>query len=365
MEHCVVVLYNHLFLRMGFYASSDGRIWGESMAGPSVAIAAMHDCCLSPRVPFDGSIQSVDGRPPHHPHNWFVYCHDSLPMNVLLTPIFTDGWKMVHAHFLQMGGIIFRINGDLKYLEIEDLLSESPQDIEHCKAQEELRKLSDPITTAEITDHSKSDVLTKALALLQTAWFITSFVARRVQSLPHTALEVMTLTYAVLCIVIFCFWWDKPLDVQCPRVITLSLPVAGSSPIPHPAELQSTSSPSPPDSLQAVPSQATSTNPDPHSQSQQALSVGSPSPGSEPTPDGSPLPPSQLPNCQFPISTILSAPQPPGSGGPQPPSGSQQMPSESASPPESSSESTTQKKPGQSKHFFNDPPTFLLTENPV
>lgn len=68
----------------------------------------------------------------------------------------------------------------------------------------------------EIYDRSKGDEVTKGLATLQTLWFITQCVARRVQSLPLTELEVVTLAFGVINLVIYIIWWDKPLDVRYP-----------------------------------------------------------------------------------------------------------------------------------------------------
>ncbi|KAG8853787.1 hypothetical protein FRB91_004383 [Serendipita sp. 411] len=68
----------------------------------------------------------------------------------------------------------------------------------------------------EIDDKSKSDWIAKALVLLQTLWFVVQCMARRIDHLPLTELEVVTLGYALLNLVIYVIWWDKPQKVARP-----------------------------------------------------------------------------------------------------------------------------------------------------
>lgn len=70
------------------------------------------------------------------------------------------------------------------------------------------------ITEEEIQDRSKSDGLTKAIAIFQTTWFVTQCIARYVQGLAITELEIITLAFATLNGLMYFFWWDKPLAVR-------------------------------------------------------------------------------------------------------------------------------------------------------
>ena len=71
-------------------------------------------------------------------------------------------------------------------------------------------------TKAEIKDKGKSDWLAKSLVLLQTSWFVIQCIARAVEHLPVTHLEIVTLAYAAMNFVIYIFWWNKPLNVNRP-----------------------------------------------------------------------------------------------------------------------------------------------------
>jgi len=72
------------------------------------------------------------------------------------------------------------------------------------------------ITLEEIKDRSKGDGLLKLIAVLQTLWFITQCIARGVQGLPLTQLELVTLAIVVLNVAASAFWWRKPLGVEEP-----------------------------------------------------------------------------------------------------------------------------------------------------
>ena len=71
-------------------------------------------------------------------------------------------------------------------------------------------------TKEEIEDKGKSDWLAKSLVLLQTSYFMMQCIARAIEYLPITHLEIVTLAYAAMNFVIYIFWWNKPLNVNRP-----------------------------------------------------------------------------------------------------------------------------------------------------
>ncbi|KAH9958498.1 hypothetical protein BC827DRAFT_1371008 [Russula dissimulans] len=73
------------------------------------------------------------------------------------------------------------------------------------------------ISKAEIEDKSKSDVISKAFVVLQTGWFVTQCIARGVQGLPITELELATVAFAALNFVMYLLWWEKPLNLRVER----------------------------------------------------------------------------------------------------------------------------------------------------
>jgi len=95
----------------------------------------------------------------------------------------------------------------------EDEKAERPLEFEELSS-EELAYLVP--TEREIKDKGKVDIISKTLTFLQISWFVVQCIARAVNYLPLTELEVVTLAYATMNGFIFIFWWDKPKDVECP-----------------------------------------------------------------------------------------------------------------------------------------------------
>ena len=80
-------------------------------------------------------------------------------------------------------------------------------------------------TEAEIKDRGKSDSLARTFVLLQTSWFIMQCIARGIEHLPLTHLEIVTLAYVAMNFVIYIFWRNKPVNVNRPvRVFRKSEP---------------------------------------------------------------------------------------------------------------------------------------------
>lgn len=73
-----------------------------------------------------------------------------------------------------------------------------------------------PPTRAEIKDRSKGDAFSKSIVLVQTLWFVMQCIARHLEHLPITELEIATLAYTIPILGIYICWWNKPLGVIQP-----------------------------------------------------------------------------------------------------------------------------------------------------
>ena len=122
--------------------------------------------------------------------------------------IFVDrGWQQCHGFFALMGGFALVIDGQST----------------HTLRPNELQSLSDSdrinfpeITENEIQDRSKSDSLSKGIVVVQTGWFALQCIARHVERLPVTQVEMMTLTFAMNNFATYWFWWNKPKSPSSP-----------------------------------------------------------------------------------------------------------------------------------------------------
>ncbi|KAF7974341.1 hypothetical protein HWV62_12402 [Athelia sp. TMB] len=115
-----------------------------------------------------------------------------------------EAWKKIHAFFIIMGGYYF-------YSKKGPGRPLSPGDV---VALVRRGHLVAP-TTEELANQSKGDALSKGVAILQTLWFVMQCIARRIEHLPITSLEVMTLAYTVITVAMYIVWWDKPLNISC------------------------------------------------------------------------------------------------------------------------------------------------------
>lgn len=78
------------------------------------------------------------------------------------------------------------------------------------------------ISEEEINDRSKGDIVFKGLAILQLLWFLTQIIIRAMLNLDVTNIELTTTTLILSTIVMYAFWWSKPLDVHIPVILRLS-----------------------------------------------------------------------------------------------------------------------------------------------
>ncbi|KIJ47392.1 hypothetical protein M422DRAFT_248780 [Sphaerobolus stellatus SS14] len=151
-------------------------------------------------------------------------------------------WTKRHSHYLQMGG--FLVNGakrgarrrsagaspyfyyDYDIGEQTYVLTEG--DFYHLIAYNAIDIPT--ITAEEIKDRSKSDSLAKAIATVQILWFVTQTIARHIQKQSVTQLELTTAALAALTIIMYLYWWHKPMEIQVGTMLRLCQPAIGSDP---------------------------------------------------------------------------------------------------------------------------------------
>ncbi|KAJ3546425.1 hypothetical protein NMY22_g2061 [Coprinellus aureogranulatus] len=129
------------------------------------------------------------------------------------------GWTHVHAHFIQMGGIVFRDRSDSSYRMWYEAFDDWNDD--------DIRKFHElELSEGQIEDKSKADGLAKAFVVIQCLWFVIQCIGRVAYGLPVTELEVTCLAFIACNFSMYGFWWNKPLDVACP--IPIDRPVSKS-----------------------------------------------------------------------------------------------------------------------------------------
>ncbi|CCA73624.1 hypothetical protein PIIN_07577 [Serendipita indica DSM 11827] len=79
-------------------------------------------------------------------------------------------------------------------------------------------------TSAELDDKCKRDGLARFVVVLQTLWFLAQCALRKFRKLSITELEIITLGYILLTMLMNVAWWDKPYWVKFPVRVYETLP---------------------------------------------------------------------------------------------------------------------------------------------
>ena len=123
-----------------------------------------------------------------------------------------------------MGGFSF----DMSHVptELEERLL--PRDLDQvtlkpsglCFLGEHEPSLVPDVSIEEINDKSKANSLTKGIACVQATWFIAQCMFRLAQGLSISLLELNTFVHSLCALLIYGLWWDKPLDILVPTVLS-------------------------------------------------------------------------------------------------------------------------------------------------
>ncbi|KZP06529.1 hypothetical protein FIBSPDRAFT_804847, partial [Athelia psychrophila] len=121
-------------------------------------------------------------------------------------------WTTSHGFLAIMGGFYYYRNGKPMFplqVCVVGQLDHYEDQSHHILKLVQSRSLVPP-TSDELGDKSKSDALSKTIAVLQTLWFVAQCIARRIGNLAITNLEIMTLAYTVITVAMYAAWWHKP-----------------------------------------------------------------------------------------------------------------------------------------------------------
>ncbi len=126
-------------------------------------------------------------------------------------------WTMVHAFYADSGGFMLVARDSIPF----------PVTARQIHYLVDKRHLREPeITREEIWDKSKADMFAKVIAGVQSAWFTAQIIARAVQHLPVTLLELSTIALMTCTATTLFFWFHKPLNVETATPLSTYVSVA-------------------------------------------------------------------------------------------------------------------------------------------
>ena len=76
------------------------------------------------------------------------------------------------------------------------------------------------VTDGDIRDKSKADIFAKCLVILQVTWIALQTISRKATGYPLSPLEIHTLVHAACASVMYILWFQKPLDVRAPTIVS-------------------------------------------------------------------------------------------------------------------------------------------------
>lgn len=116
-------------------------------------------------------------------------------------------WTTTHGFFAWMGGFML-------YCDDKPRAPLTPDELKRFVGEGYVDMPN--IDEADIESRSKSDALSKLAAILQLVWFVLQLIARYIQNLPTTLLEIDTMAIVTLACIAYFWWFHKPKDVRRP-----------------------------------------------------------------------------------------------------------------------------------------------------
>jgi hypothetical protein len=119
-------------------------------------------------------------------------------------------WSMVQSFYAVMGGYKVQHGTLSKLLTPEGvvyLIKESPET--KIPSKKDVEKLA------------KADGFAKLVACIQAGWLVAQSIARSVEHLPISKLEIATLALVANAVITYLLWWKKPYDANQRTIFTL------------------------------------------------------------------------------------------------------------------------------------------------
>ena len=123
---------------------------------------------------------------------------------------------MIHSFFVIMSGFVIDTDGGEEYIPGSPRLTLNAYG--YLTAAKSDLSLPD-VSLETIKDRSKADGLAKSLACLQAGYMIVQVLDRLRSRLPVTLLELNTIGHVLCALMMYAFWFKKPLDIHDPIVI--------------------------------------------------------------------------------------------------------------------------------------------------
>ncbi|KAK2596001.1 hypothetical protein N8I77_013513 [Diaporthe amygdali] len=159
--------------------------------------------------PDDGHNTDSRNTPSQEQDNMLKTTRNSLGV----TRTIIQNWTVVHSYYAQMGGLVFPQGPHtVTASHLTRRFRWRFEDAEHPLMHLVLSK-------DDIEDRSKADWLLKSLAVLQITWIIMNVIVRHITGLPISQIEIATIAFAIMAVLIYLANWWKPKDISQPTTL--------------------------------------------------------------------------------------------------------------------------------------------------
>ena len=128
-------------------------------------------------------------------------------------------WMMKHAFLADMGGFVPCTPNNISFpLDAKQV---------HYLVEKKYLPYSEVAISKEtIADKNKREGMVRFITVCQTLWFALNCIARAVQGLAITTLELTTIGFIICTLATFYFWAQKPSDVTTAIMIEIDIPMS-------------------------------------------------------------------------------------------------------------------------------------------
>ena len=125
-----------------------------------------------------------------------------------------EGWTIKHAFFANQGGFV--LHPQLSSTEDWPPFPLDANQIHYLVTNDYITYSAVDIELEVIKDKNKVDLLLRILTVCQILWYLIGLLARIVQHLAITILELSTIGFIFCTLGTYYFWFNKPMDVGKP-----------------------------------------------------------------------------------------------------------------------------------------------------
>ncbi|PVH75427.1 hypothetical protein DL98DRAFT_644167 [Cadophora sp. DSE1049] len=132
-------------------------------------------------------------------------------------------WTTIHSYYVLMGGFVFDTSdAEVNFLpNNRERLTLTPAGLRYILENEP--GILPDISWESIYDKSKANSLAKSLVCIQALWFCVQCIIRLGQGFAISLLELNVFGHAFCALIMYIIWWDKPLDIEEPTLISGSV----------------------------------------------------------------------------------------------------------------------------------------------